>query len=226
MIEATSENVWYKKKKRRSKFKRLFSFLIVFAILLGIYFYYSRAISEQIINICIDYAYAYSTDSVNKSVLDSLSNKVKYEDLINIEKNGDGDIILMSTNSYKVNLISKEVAEDTKKILERKMDEGTPVPLFAFTGISLLAGYGNPVVIKTLSVSSVVCDFDSEFKSVGINQTLHSIYIIVKSKVKIEMPFRREEIDCETPVMVCESVLVGKVPQAYLGGGLFSSKNV
>ncbi len=221
MIEATSENIWYRKRKRRFKFKRLFSFLLIIAIFVGAYFYYDKAISEQIINICIDYSYSYGTDAVNKAVLNSLSDKVKYDDLIKVDKNESGDIVLMSTNSYKINLINKEIAENTKALLESKLDEGTPVPLFAFTGISLLAGYGNPVTIKTLSVSSVVCEFDSKFESVGINQTLHSIYVVVNSKVLMEMPFRREEIECQTQVMICEAVLVGKVPQTYLGGGLF-----
>ncbi len=226
MIEITSENVWYRKKKRRFKFKRFFSFLLVFLVLIGIYFYYNRAISNQVINICVDYAYSYSTDSVNKAVLGSLSNKVKYEDLITVDKNQSGDIVLMSTNSYKVNMINKEIAESTKIILENKLKEGMPIPLFAFTGIPLLSGFGRPVTIKTLSVSFVVCEFYSVFKSVGINQTLHSVYIVVSSKVLMEMPLKREEVVCKTDVMVCEAVLVGKVPDTYLEGGLFSLKNV
>lgn len=226
MIEATSENIWYKKKKRRFRLKRGFSFILICAIFVGLYFYYNRAICGQIINICKDYAYSYSTDSVNKAVLTSLTNKVNYDELINIEKNEQGDIVLISTNSYKVNLINREVAKSTQDYLENKIQSGTPVPLFAFTGISLLAGYGNPVKVKTLSVSSVTCQFKSEFNSVGINQTLHSIYVLVDSLVLIEMPFKSQEVRCQTSVMICESILVGKVPDTYLSGSLFPIKNI
>ncbi len=226
MIEATSENIWYKKKKHRFKYKRFFWFLIIFAIFIGLYIYYSKIITKQVINVCVDYAYSYSTDSVNKAVLTSLNDKITYSDLVIVDKNQTGDIVLMSTNSYKINLINKNIAENTKKILETKLQEGAPVPLLAFTGISLLSGFGTPVNIKTLSVTSVLCDFDSKFKSVGINQTLHSIYVIVNSKVLIEMPFRREEVECKTSVMISESILVGEVPETYLEGNLFSAKNV
>ncbi len=222
MIEATTENIWYKKRKRRFISKRFFLLFIFIFIILSAIFYYRQLIAKQIINICKDYAYSYSTDSVNKAVLTSLSNKVKYDDLIKIEKNSSGDIVLMATDSYKVNVINREIADSAKIILEEKIKNGTPIPSLAFTGISFLAGYGQPVLLKTLSVSSVVCDFDSIFKSVGVNQTLHSIYIVVNSKVFIEMPFVSEEIDCKTSVLIGESVLVGKVPEVYLGGKLFS----
>ncbi len=222
MIEATSENIWYKKKKRRFKLKRFFSLIIIILILTCCYLFYNYAVCGQIINICKDYAYSCSTDSVNKAVLTSLSDKLKYEELVFVEKNKDDDISLMTINTLKVNSINREISQMTKTYIEQKLEKGTPVPLFAFTGIAILAGYGNSVNVKTLSITSVISQFDSKFKSVGINQTLHSIYINVNSKILIEMPFRKEEVNCSTSVMLCESILVGKVPQTYLGGNLFS----
>ncbi len=222
MIDATTENIWYKKKKRRFFSKRSFCFLIILSLIVGCVVYYKSVVTYQIINICEDYAYAYSTDAVNKAVLKSLSNSIRYDDLITIEKNSNGDIVLMSTDSLKINTISREIAESTKSILDESMLKGASVPLFAFTGIGLLAGYGKPVMLKTLSVSSVICEFDSKFESVGINQTLHSIYILVNSKIFIEMPFYSKEIDCQTSVIIGESVLLGKVPEIYLNGKLFS----
>ena len=73
-----------------------------------------------------------------------------------------------------------------------------------------------------MNVSSVTSDFESKFYSVGINQTLHSIYVLIKAEIFLEMPLGREKRTFETSVLVAENVLVGKVPEVYLGGKLFT----
>ena len=50
----------------------------------------------------------------------------------------------------------------------------------------------------------------------GINQTLHSIYIDVSAKVEIILPIDNIEVECPSSALVCESVIVGRVPQFYL----------
>ena len=127
----------------------------------------------------------------------------------------------MTANSHKINLINKEVCETTAKVLKKKLQNGIPVPILAFSGIDILSGYGNNVYIKTISISSVTSEFDSNFNSIGINQTLHSIYINVLSEVKIEIPLKTYQTTLKTSVLISETVLVGKVPEIYLNGKLF-----
>ena len=74
MIEITSENVWYKKKKRKFKLKRFVSWFIVVISFISLICYYKRVVCVRVNNICLEYAYSYSTDSVNKAVLFSLNN--------------------------------------------------------------------------------------------------------------------------------------------------------
>ena len=219
MIECCNENIWYK--KRACKKRRFLNIVLVFILAFGFILYYRFVITEQIIKLCGDYAYSYSADAVNKTVLNSLDSKIKYTDLITVEKNSDGNIVLMTTDSHKVNTISREIANNCQIFLTKKITDGIPVPWMCFTGISLFSGYGNPVMFKSLSVVSVVCDFSSKFTGMGINQTLHSVYIVVKSKVKINMPLNSRTQECETSVLISETVLVGKVPQIYLNGKVF-----
>ena len=219
MIEYYNENIWYK--KRPKKKRRFFGIFFTFILIFGFLAYYRFVITEQIFALCGDYAYAYSADAVNKTVLYSLDQEIKYTDLITVEKNSAGDIVLMTTNSRKVNTINREVADNCQTLLGKKMEGGIPVPWLSFTGISLLAGYGRPIMFKSLSVVSVVSEFTSKFTGMGINQTLHSIYIVVKSRVKINMPLNSREEECETSVLISETVLVGKVPEIYLNGKIF-----
>lgn len=220
MIEIYAENIWYKKRKR-VKPKRFFALFLFFTIITSIFLYYRYVITEQIILICSDYTYSFATESVNRAVLDSMDDKVKYSNLVIVEKNNSGDIVMMSTDSLKVNTISREVAEKTQALLEKKLNKGIEIPLMAFSGINLISGYGKLIKFKALSVSDVICEFTSTFKSVGVNQTLHSIYIDVICQTDIEIPLNRRTENCVTSVLVCESVLIGKVPEVYLNGNLF-----
>ena len=91
----------------------------------------------------------------------------------------------------------------------------------AFTGIDLLSGIGQRVYFKTINVTSVICQFNSTFNSVGINQTLHSIYIDVICEVNMNIPLSSIKKTCTTQVLISEAVLVGKVPEIYLNGKIF-----
>ena len=221
MIEYCNKNIWYKKRRKKRTFKSFLSFLITSAIFISLFFYYKNVITTNIVNICYNYSYSYVTESVNKSISLSLSDSVNYSDLVFVEKDGGGEIVLLSANSYKINKLSKEIALSAEKILKEKIEEGIPIPILAFSGINLISGMGREIIYKSVSISSVVCKFDSDFLSVGINQTLHSIYINIVSKVNINFPLNSQDILIKTPVLVCEAVLVGKIPNVYLNGNIF-----
>ena len=220
MIECTSKNVWYKKgrKKRKRRFLRFFIFILIFAF---ITLYGRFVVSVNLTRICTNYAYSYITESVNEAILYSLSNKVKYDDLIRIEKDSSGQIVLMSTDSYKINQIKGEIVKYSDIFIKEKLKKGVPVPVLAFLGLEFLSGYGFLVNFKSLSLSSVESNFLSTFESMGINQTLHGIYVEVKSTVKIHIPLYSQTKEFTTKVLISEAVLVGKVPDMYLGGSLF-----
>ncbi len=220
MIECSKEYIWYKK-RRKSLLKKFTTIFIIFLILFVLYFHYKNNIAGQIYSVCSSYAQAYSTESVNAAVLTSMSIKTKYSDIINIEKNVNGDVILMHVDSVKVNTINKEIANNVELLLKEKLNNGVPIPLLLFSGIKLLSGYGPKIFYKSVNISSVSCDFDSSFESVGINQTLHSVYIIVFIKINIELPFKNNQVSYENRVLISESVLVGKVPETYLNGKIF-----
>ena len=127
----------------------------------------------------------------------------------------------MSSNAVKINSISRTVCDNTEKFLTKKLKEGIPVPVFAFTGIKLASGYGPAVRYDAITVVGVNSDFCGKFTSAGINQTLHSLYINVTCKVDIEFLYKKRSFDCSSSILVSEAVLIGKVPEVYLNGALF-----
>ncbi|MDY6367964.1 MAG: sporulation protein YunB [Clostridia bacterium] len=214
MIECTDKNVYYKK-RRKKKSKRFLSVFLVLAVVVGAFFYYRNVIEVNIINICTDYLKAYSTQSVNEAVLECINDN-PYSQFVTIEKNSQGDVVLISTDSIKVNELNKKISIKTQSILEEKLKSGVKIPFLAFSGIKFLSGYGSTVDFKTVSISNVSCDFADKLVSAGINQTLHSLYLTVKTEATLNMPTVKKSEKCETSVLLGEAVIVGKIPEIYV----------
>ncbi len=220
MIECSDKNIWYNKKRKIRK-KRIFAFIVILLVVLSAILYYKFFISQQIFAINKNFVKKYSIESVNSAVISSIDNEIRYEDLVYIEKNVQGDIVLMNANSYKMNQVSRLIEKETVDYIDDKLAKGTPIPALAFSGIGAISGYGSPIYLKTATVSNVWCDFESEFTSVGINQTLHSIYVNVNINVAINVPFNNGNENYNSRILLSETVLVGKVPEIYLNGKIF-----
>lgn len=218
MIECTNTNIYYKK---RPKNKRLFSVFLVLTIIISSVLYYRFIIVRNIFEICSSSIYSSSNDAVNTSVLKVFNSQLEYGDFINVDKNQSGEIVLISANAHAINLVNKQIVEETKVKLTKTISDGIQIPFMAFSGIKILSGYGKKINFKAISIESVNSEFQSEFVSVGINQTLHSIYALVTCEVKIH-PVLKEQIEkVETKVLISESILIGKVPSVYFSGNLF-----
>ena len=217
MIECCSENIYYVK-RQRNKNKKLYKLVILFLVLALFLSYYNYFIIKQVYNFCTIKTRSICSEMVNQVVLDSLGDKQLYEELIYIEKNSSGDVVLITSNTNKINLINRSVAFNTQKNLNKTLKNGIKIPIFTFSGIGLLAGYGKEVNFKTLNTQSVTCDFLTDFNAVGINQTLHSLYLDVKCLIEFQMPFATDYIECKTKILITETVIIGKVPEIYLNG--------
>lgn len=87
-------------------------------------------------------------------------------------------------------------------------------------------GIGPEIQIKILPVGSVITNLKSKFESVGINQTLHQIYLEVSCKVTIVMPYDSIEADIVNQVLMTESIIVGEIPEAYYNLDGIDSNNM
>ena len=214
-----------KTRKRKRIRKKLLLFLIsllVLAILLFVYF--QRNVTRVLISISEATMRASTTIAVNDAVFYTLSDEMRYDDLVKIDRDKDGNIVAVSANPLKINKIARDTASISQSNLKNLSLIGIPVPLGALTGIEAFAGLGPSIQFRIIPVSSVSCDFSSTFESVGINQTKHSIYLNVIADISIVMPSRTENFAVLTEILVGESVIVGAIPDAYLQSDIFGNK--
>lgn len=198
--------------------------LSISLLLIGIFIHFQRNVTNILLSISEATMRASTTVAVNDAVYYTLSDEMRYEDLVTIHRDNEGNIISVAANPLKINKIARDTASISQSNLKNLSLNGIPIPLGALTGIEAFAGVGPNINFRIIPVSSVSCDFSSEFESVGINQTKHSIYLNVIADISIVMPSRTENFAVLTEILIGESVIVGNVPDAYLQSDIFGNK--
>ena len=197
--------------------------IVLVGIVLAGYLYFNHKIVSSVIEISESKIDALMTTAVNQAVFLTLEDKTNYEDVVTVTRNESGDIQLLAANSVKINYINRLVAYTAQEKLGEYYEEGLPVPLGTLSGIRVLSGYGKEIYLDIVTIGNVTCQFYSEFDEAGINQTRHSVYLNVRAETDIVIPTRTKTVCSETSVLICEAVIVGKVPEFYLHNSIFAS---
>lgn len=207
------------KKFRRFKVLLLILCLLVVAVLV----YFQRNVTRVLISISEATIRSITTVAVNDAIYYTLNDTMRYEDLISIERDGEGNVTSITTDSLKINRIARDTAYLSQENLTKMSAEGIQVPVGALTGIEALAGFGTKINIKIIPISNVECRFVSKFTDAGINQTKHSLYLEIVSDISIILPSKSTNLASTIEVLICESVIAGKIPDTYLQASLIGS---
>lgn len=162
----------------------------------------------------------FTVHAINMSVTEVMSSSTAFTNLTETIKDEDGNIQLIRANSAAINLLARMVTERAQTNLNTLGEKGIAIPLGSMTGIAFLAGKGPDVRLKAVAAGTVDTSFLSQFLHAGINQTLHKIFINVTATVSIVIPGASTRISSTAQVMVCESIIIGKVPEVYFGDGV------
>ncbi len=203
--------------KKTRKFTRFKIILVLICFLaIGTLIYFQRNVTRVLISISEATIRSITTVAVNDAIYYTLNDAVRYDDLITIERDGGGNVTSITTDSLKINRIARDTAYLSQENLTKMSAEGIMVPMGALTGIEALAGFGQKINIKIIPISNVECRFVSKFIQAGINQTLHSLYLEIVSDISIILPSKSTNLASTIEVLICESVITGKIPDTYL----------
>ena len=206
----------YKKKKVSTKKKLIIVFTIILLIIISILLYLHYVVNPIIIDASEAKVRYLTQSAVESAVYDVIKDEYLYSDLIEIIKDSNNDIKMISANAYKINLLSKEILNSAQNNLTTLGEQGIEIGIGTFTGITLFTDKGPKVSIKLSPIGTIYTRFHSEFTSAGINQTNHSIYLYVQTDVSLILPTDTKMISTTTEVLLTESIIQGKIPDTYL----------
>ncbi len=135
--------------------------------------------------------------------------------LLSARESREGHISLLTADAGKLNLLAADCAAAAQKRIADLGEQGVSVALGTLSGVPLLAGLGPRLSFRFTPVGMVQSSFHSEFRSAGINQTLHRITLQLSASVRIILPGRACSLTVTAQAPVSENVIVGDVPEAY-----------
>lgn len=154
----------------------------------------------------------------NKIVNDEVNKVMKeytYDSLIKIEKDVNGKISFIESDSVKMNEVVSKIVSNIQKEFDKIPRITVFVNMGSVSGISILENYSPEVNIELESAGNINANIRTEFKSVGINQTQHKVYLDIDTRVGILTPFSTFGKDINSDVLLTEAIIVGEVPDSY-----------
>lgn len=201
------------------KNKKCISILVIFILFILMVVYYIKLVHPLIKDYTRAMVSSLTEQAINEAVSNVINSTLNYDKIIDINYAPTGEISYLHANQYVVNSITREIVKNAQLNMLRLGEEGVELPIGSFTGISIFNGRGPTVDIQIVPVGIISSTFQSKFTSVGINNTLHQLYLDINAKVEMILPLKNATIITHQTVLLCEGVIVGKVPEFYLNGG-------
>ncbi|WP_284703665.1 sporulation protein YunB [Clostridium swellfunianum] len=202
--------------KGKTKFKIVF-FVTVLLLMFNVFIYtLDKVITPTVIAVANAEMRAKSMEIINTAVLNEYSKQFKYEDVINVEKDREGNITLLKADTLKMNKIANDVALNSQKELKKLGSHGIKVPIGYILQNNILASIGPSVGVNMEPIGYIETRYQSEFESAGINQTRHKIYVQVYAKLRIIIPMKNDDIEVKSEVPIAETIIIGKVPDTSI----------
>ena len=155
----------------------------------------------------------------NTMTADLAARQVSYSDFVSIQRDEGGSITALTTDMAQMNLLRAELTAAILAALEEVDVSDIQVPLGSLFDLEPLWAKGPALKARAMTVGTVRAEFDSQFTSAGVNQTLHRIWMEVTVPMTLLLPGGRVEVTVETRLCVAETVIIGQVPDTYLQVG-------
>lgn len=153
--------------------------------------------------------------SVHRGVEKTLADKSEYDELLTVTRNENGEIVSAQANVKEINLLKSRVTNAVIEEIKQYENQLVRIPLGNLIGGTFFTGRGPFLKINIHNSGTVVTTLRSSFSDAGINQTCHRIYLKMTVFMTAVLPLERRSVELETEFLVCETVLVGEVPDSY-----------
>lgn len=139
-----------------------------------------------------------------------------YRQFVTVERDAAGRVLSAETDVIAINRLKAAVSTAVMEELTSREKQTVKVPLGNLLGGSFFTGRGPFLPVSVHTSGTVITTLTGEFSDAGINQTNHSLYLDMKVMIAAALPMERVSMEISTRFLVCETVIVGEVPETML----------
>jgi len=208
-----------RRKKKNGANRRFSTFVLpILALTVALLSGLSGALHRQLESVAADQAETLLSEAAATALENAFSDD---EDLaagiVTISRAEDGTITSVTTVPGALSALSARFQTKLRETLSARGK--ITIPSGNLTGSAWLSGRGANLTFKVLLSYALVTDIRSEFRSVGINQTLHRVILETTAAVTVLLPGRNVTREIKRSFPAAETVIVGRVPELLLQPG-------
>ena len=147
---------------------------------------------------------------------------VNYSSLVTVYRSETGQVLSAEANVTAINRLKSRITNAVMQELSKREEQTVKLPLGSLIGGSFFTGRGPFLSVKIHTSGAVISNLTGTFTDAGINQTNHRILLDMTVMVTAALPTERVSLELSTQFLICETVLVGEVPETItqmdLGG--------
>ncbi len=203
----------YTKNGRRMRKKLRIIIIFIIIIIIGAMLFLEMRMKPVIRSVAALQAKSYATEVINETVANILEElELTPESLEIVTSAEDGTLTSISTNTVMTNKLKNLITVRTQDELSNIRNRRADVPLGTIIGGELFNGLGPAIPVHISISGNISSDFEEEFESGGINQTVHKLSVRIIADLTIIMPMNTSTERVETTVLIGETVIIGNSP--------------
>ena len=207
--------VCIRNKKQKNKSRRVFAFVVLLLILIIVFLELRlKPIAEEIATI---QAESLANEIMNESVSEVPDEmKLSADELESISTGENNTVTSINTNTVNANRFKSRLTLHIEKKLSEVKGRAVNIPVGTLIGGNIFNGMGPSVTIGVTLSGTVKSNFNSSFKTGGVNQTVHCLSVVLCSDVNVLMPLSSTGTTVKTEVPLTENLIVGNVPSGMI----------
>ena len=138
-----------------------------------------------------------------------------------VSYSSEGKITAVSANSILINRMRADIVAEIATGLSELEKYGVPISYANLFGEGFLSSFlpETYLNVKVQPFGGVTANVVSELTCAGINQSKHTVNLVIDAGVAGLVKDKTIEVCVSTNVCIAETVIVGEVPSVWLGTG-------
>ena len=212
----TEKNSKILKFKKNRKINIYLAIIITILMLFNLFFYiFDKRMLPTIIDMAEIKMESEAVSIINEESVAVYSESFKYDDIIHIEKDEEGNISLVRADTVMQNYLASQVVLSCNERFKKYESVGV-IPIGYLTNSSFFYNIGPSITVKMRQIGKINTSYESIFESAGINQTRHKIYLNVDMKVRVIVPLKSRDVEVSCQIPVSDTIIVGKIPDTAI----------